>query len=135
MDHEKVMICEPFEGQEMVKTVRSSMATDHFRDASEHAPDRGSDSVLNEFGMNAKRREEEKKFFKDVAGILTQYDEIVILGAHVFISAFRHFLEDDKRFEKKSVAFKVSDKVTPNQFRDEIKQFFETDVAHRRIKF
>ncbi|MBS3913787.1 MAG: hypothetical protein KG003_04765 [Bacteroidetes bacterium] len=133
MDHEKAGIYEPFSGEEDVQYHFSSIPKHGTRPELQDESNANRGSVLHEYKSNSKTQNAIKKYFSELSDLLRDYNHIVVFGSGVFISEFMNYLENDKHFSDIKVTSKTSDKMSTIAFKKAVKNFFEEDVAYRKI--
>lgn len=85
-------------------------------------------STNNESHKHFRRQSELNSYYKQLAGELLPFDEILIFGPANAHREFHNFLLKEKNFSKKNITVKKSDYITDNQIRKIVRTFFSADV-------
>lgn len=87
------------------------------------SPD-GTQKGNNEFTLNHKEMEYQKKYFKQLEDALKGYDEILLFGSGNAKKVLRNQLLENKAFENTLINLLSTDKLTDNQQLAEARKFF-----------
>ena len=114
MDHTVAYLLELANGKITTKTLESTTAF----------PERVTDLRLDESLMNNKEQNEISEFFKKVSAVIKDYDEVLLFGPTNAKTELFNILKDDRHFEQIKIVVKPADKMTENQQKDFVKEFF-----------
>lgn len=114
MDHTVAYLLELANGKITTKTLESTTAF----------PERVPDLRLDESLMNNKEQNEISEFFKKVSAVIKDYDEVLLFGPTNAKTELFNILKDDRHFEQIKIVVKPADKMTENQQKDFVKEFF-----------
>ena len=86
------------------------------------------DSVdKSESVMHHKEQHEQATYFKQLAGVIKNYDHVLLFGATQAKTELYNILKGDHHFEKIRIEVRPSDKLTLNQQEAFVKAYFSRD--------
>lgn len=79
----------------------------------------------SEHSMNNGKQSHQLKYFKELALLLTQYDEILIFGPGQSQEQMKHHLQEDPQFNHKKITIDSADQLTDPQRIAKVRDFFK----------
>ena len=80
----------------------------------------------SEHGMNNAKQSDLLKYYKSLAHLLLNYDEILIFGPGKSQEQFQHHLKDDAQFTNKQITIDSAEHLTDPQMIAKVREFFKT---------
>jgi len=80
----------------------------------------------SEHTMNNARQSDMLKYFKNLSGLLSGYDEILIFGPGTSQEQFQHHLQEDTQFKNKLITIESADHLTDPQMIARVRDFFKS---------
>lgn len=79
-----------------------------------------------EKAMHHKEQHEESAYYKKIAAVIENYDEVLIFGPTDAKNELLNLLKTDHHFDKKKIETRQADKMTENQQHAFVKEYFFT---------
>ncbi|MGG9970883.1 hypothetical protein ACQ33O_03720 [Ferruginibacter sp. SUN002] len=79
----------------------------------------------SEHVMHNKEQDQQHEYYKNISDIIKDYDEVLLFGPTDAKTELLNMLKEDHHFDKVRIATKQTDKMTNNQQRALVKEFFE----------
>ena len=79
----------------------------------------------SEHSMNNGKQSNQLKYFKELALLLTRYDEILLFGPGQSQEQMQHHLREDPQFRHKKITIDSSDQLTEPQRIAKVRDFFK----------
>lgn len=83
----------------------------------------------SEHSMNNAKQSGNLKYFKDIAGLLSGYDEILVFGPGKAQEQFQNFLKDDNQFQNKKISIDSDEQLSDGQMIAKVRDFFKGHQA------
>ena len=117
MDHSTANIMELLSNTTVIsKSVESTPAI----------PEQVENLRMDESLMHNKEQNQYADFYKKLSYIINDYSEVLLFGPTDAKSELFNFLKDNLRFEKIKISVQPTDKLTDNQQKAFVKDFFNT---------
>ena len=117
MDHSTANIMELLSNTTVIsKSVESTPAF----------PEQVENLRMDESLMHNKEQNQYADFYKKLSYIINDYSEVLLFGPTDAKSELFNFLKDNRRFEKIKISVQPADKLTDNQQKAFVKDFFNT---------
>ena len=114
MDHSNANIMELSKGEVITVTLESTPAF----------PDPIEDLRMDERLMHNKVQNEQSDFFEKLSIIIHDYDEVLLFGPTSAKTELFNLLKANRRFENIKISVESTDKITENQQKAFLKEFF-----------
>ena len=118
MDHSTAHIMELLNNEVITVTLDSTPAF----------PERIEDLRMDERLIHNKEQNEESDFYVKLSYIIHNYNEVLLFGPTDAKTELYNRLKDDRRFENIKFFIKSTDKITDNQQKAFLKNFFNKDI-------
>ncbi len=114
MDHSTANIMELLNDKVVSITLESTPAF----------PEQVQNLRMDESLMNNKEQNEQSDFYEKLSSIITDYEEVLLFGPTDAKSELFNLLKDNRQFEKIKISVQPADKMTDNQQKAFVKDFF-----------
>ena len=81
---------------------------------------------MDESLMQNREQNQNKDFFKNLCGVIKDYDEVLLFGPTDAKTELFNILKENRQFEKIKIEVKAADKMTENQKQDFVKEYFNS---------
>jgi stalled ribosome rescue protein Dom34 len=83
----------------------------------------------SEHSINNSKQSDMLKYFKSVAGLLSNYDEIFIFGPGKSQEQFQNYLHEDAQFKSKQITIDSAEQLTDPQMIARVRDFFKSHIS------
>jgi hypothetical protein len=83
----------------------------------------------SEHSRNNGKQTNQLKYFKELALLLTRYDEILLFGPGQSQEQMQHHLQEDPQFNNKKITIDSSDQLTDPQRIAKVRDFFKASES------
>ncbi len=111
--------------QTNLKSVGSKVDTYHLRGGSGSSTPYGSQDTVSETGLLRRRKQQTRQFFQRVISEMLPARRIYITGPAEAKIGLKKEISSIKNLSLKSMVVESADRMTPNQFKAKVKDFFE----------
>ncbi|WPQ61399.1 hypothetical protein SIO70_23860 [Chitinophaga sancti] len=114
MDHASAYLMEMIGSEMKIKTINSKFTYEEKKE------------TLNkgEKAMHHKEQHEESAYYKEIAAVIENYDEVLIFGPTEAKTELVNLLKTDHHFDNKKIETMQADRMTENQQHAFVKKYF-----------
>jgi hypothetical protein len=114
MNHSMANVIEFSDKKLEVKTIESKFTHE----------EKGKSLAKGESHMHHKEQHFLSDFYKEIGQIILNYDKVLLFGPTSAKTELFNLLSEDNRFEKVKIQIKETDKITPNQQQEFVRDHF-----------
>ncbi len=124
MDHSTAHLIE-FSADSIESNDNESKLTDHVKEDS---------NAKSEHVMHNKEQAKQQEFYKNLADVIKDYDEVLLFGPTNAKIELSNILKADHHFDNIKIDTKQAEKMTNNQLQALVKEYFSGAESHNNHK-